>query len=129
MFPTILIRTSTTTKDIHVADNKRETINVADSQRVETPFNALDSLPLVRFAQWTAAIINTGYIPTGTFLDIGNIQEILQVNDHEKVHVGLPFRTNEKLMKHVSLEASVGYGFREARREHRADARLRRSFL
>lgn len=113
VFPTILIRTSTTAKDIHVADNKRETINVADSQRVETPFNALDSLPLVRFAQWTAAIINTGYIPTGTFLDIGNIQEILQVNDHEKVHVGLPFRTNEKLMKHVSLEASVGYGFRD----------------
>ena len=46
-------------------------------------------------------------------MDIGNIQEILQVNEHEKVHVGLPFRTNEKLMKHVALEASVGYGFRD----------------
>ena len=73
----------------------------------------MDSLPIIRFAKWTAAIINTGYIPTGTVIDIGNIQEILQVNEHEKVHVGLPFRTNEKLMKHVALEASVGYGFRD----------------
>jgi hypothetical protein len=46
-------------------------------------------------------------------VDIGHIEEILQVNKHEGVHVGLPFRTNEKLMKNVSLEASLGYGFKD----------------
>ena len=116
VFPTILIRNTinaenadqpTTNHQLQTTNHQPQTTNP------DTLFSALDSLPVVRFAKWTAAIINTGYIPTGTFVDIGNIQEILQVNEHEKVHVGLPFRTNEKLMKHVSLEASLGYGFRD----------------
>ena len=73
----------------------------------------VEELPLVRTARWLAAIITTGYIPTGTCVDIGHIEEILQVNRHETVHLGLPFRTNEKLWRNVSLEASVGYGFRD----------------
>ena len=73
----------------------------------------LDSLPIIRTARWLAAIITTGYIPTGTCVDIGHIEEILQVNRHETVHLGLPFRTNRKLWRNVSLEASVGYGFRD----------------
>ena len=73
----------------------------------------LDSLPLIRTARWLAAIITTGYIPTGSAVDIGHIEEILQVNQHETVHLGLPFRTNEKLWRNVSLEASLGYGFRD----------------
>lgn len=73
----------------------------------------LEQMPLVRTAQWIAAIINTGYIPTGTKVDIGKAAEILQVNHYEGVHVGLPLRTNEKLWKRVSLEAYVGYGFRD----------------
>ena len=110
VFPTILLRTTTNAEGVDTSSITNHQSSIA---KVDTTLATLDSLPLVRFAQWTATIINTGYIPTGTFLDIGNIQEILQVNDHEKVHVGLPFRTNEKLMKHVSLEASVGYGFRD----------------
>lgn len=73
----------------------------------------LDSLPLIRTARWLAAIITTGYIPTGSAVDIGHIEEILQVNQHETVHLGLPFHTNEKLWRNVSLEASLGYGFRD----------------
>ena len=46
-------------------------------------------------------------------MDIGHIEEILQVNKHEGVHIGLPFRTNERFSKVVSLEASVGYGFKD----------------
>ena len=108
VFPTILLRNTTAAEE-----QSPITYHQSPISKVDTTLATLDSLPLVRFAQWTATIINTGYIPTGTFVDIGNIQEILQVNDHEKVHVGLPFRTNEKLMKHVSLEASLGYGFRD----------------
>ncbi len=109
-FPSVMLRhtlTGTTTQ------TGAPLAAVADTAANDA-FAALDSIPLVRFAKWTAAIINTGYIPTGTCIDIGNIQEILQVNQHETVHVGLPFRTNQRLMKHVSLEASVGYGFRDA---------------
>ena len=79
----------------------------------DSTFTALDSLPLIRTAKWFATIATTGYIPTGSFLDIGHVEEILQVNHHEGVHVGIPFRTNEKLSKIVSLEASVGYGVKD----------------
>ena len=81
--------------------------------RTDSAFAKLDSIPLVRAAKWFATIVTTGYIPTGTPVDIGHIEEILQVNQHESVHIGLPFRTNEKMSKIVSLEASVGYGFRD----------------
>jgi hypothetical protein len=79
----------------------------------DSVFAALDSLPIMRAAKFFATIATTGYIPTGTPVDIGHVEEILQVNQHETVHVGLPFRTNEKLSKVVSLEASVGYGFKD----------------
>ena len=79
----------------------------------DSAFAALDSLPIIRTAKWIATIATTGYIPTGTAVDIGHIEEILQVNRHEGVHIGLPFRTNEQFSKVVSLEASVGYGFKD----------------
>lgn len=81
----------------------------------DSAFAALDSLPIIKTAKWFATIATTGYIPTGSFLDIGHIEEILQVNHHEGVHLGLPFRTNEKMSKIVSLEASVGYGIKDRR--------------
>lgn len=108
-FPSLMLRHSLTGASTH---GTTVPVQAADSV-TQDAFAALDSLPLVRFAKWTATIINTGYIPTGTCIDIGNIQEILQVNEHETVHVGLPFRTNQRLMKHVSLEAAVSYGFRD----------------
>ncbi len=68
--------------------------------------------PTLRFASWLGRIIATGYIPTGTALDFGHVQEILQVNQTEGVHVGIPLRTNERLWKNVSMEAAIGYGFK-----------------
>ena len=68
--------------------------------------------PSLRFASWLGHIIGTGYIPTGTAIDFGHVQEILQVNATEGVHVGIPLRTNERLWKNVSLEAAMGYGFK-----------------
>ena len=68
---------------------------------------------MVKFATWLAQIISTGYIPTGTAIDFGHVQEILQVNKIEGVHVGIPLRTNERLWENVSLEAAVGYGFKD----------------
>lgn len=85
----------------------------AGPSKADSAFATLDSLPVIRVAKWFATIATTGYIPTGTPVDIGHIEEILQVNRHEGVHVGLPFRTNEQFSDIVSLEASVGYGFKD----------------
>ena len=116
VFPTLLLTTGLTNREaihreaIHPEAIHREAIASPDSA-----FAALDSMPIIRTAKWIATIATTGYIPTGTAVDIGHIEEILQVNKHEGVHFGLPFRTNEKMSKTVSLEASVGYGIRDRR--------------
>ena len=66
-------------------------------------------------AKFAATVLTTGYIPTGTCIDIGNIREILDFGESEFVHLGLPLRTNERLWKNVSLEAAAGYGFHDQR--------------
>lgn len=116
VFPTLLL--STTLRNPSVTSLQggpvspiMTTPQAASEQ--ENAFSTLDSLPLIRTAKWFATIATTGYIPTGTKVDIGHIQEILQVNQHEGVHFGLPFRTNERFSEIVSLEASVGYGIRD----------------
>lgn len=130
LFPTVLLRQHLRAKQRDIANAQRSEMDsvglfmphgserINDTGRAETDsvseaFDALAATPVVRTAKWFATIITTGYIPTGTRLDIGHIEEILQVNKHEGVHVGLPLRTNEKLWKNVSLEAAVGYGFRD----------------
>ena len=110
-FPTILLKHSLRATDT-IAPPVSDTLGTTISA-FESGMAALDTIPLIRTARWLATIITTGYIPTGTCVDIGHIEEILQVNEHETVHLGLPFRTNEKLWRNVSLEASVGYGFRD----------------
>lgn len=123
VFPTVLIRHSFSKKDKtsikpevyadslgYVAESVTD-----DTASLVSPMDSLLQTPLVRTATWFAIIAMTGYIPTGTYVDIGHVQEILQVNEHEGVHFGLPFRTNEKLWRNVSLEAAVGYGWRDQR--------------
>ena len=118
VFPTLLLNTRLTNPQAAVArdldiSSSRHLENNPIPTAADSAFAALDSLPIIKVAKWFATIATTGYIPTGTFLDIGHIEEILQVNQHEGVHFGLPFRTNEKLSKVVSLEASVGYGIKD----------------
>ena len=117
VFPTVLLTNTLRNPNISLSPVNGQQL-IANSQQpasaeADSAFATLDSLPVVRVAKWIATIATTGYIPTGTPVDIGHVQEILQVNQHEGVHVGLPFRTNEKMSKWVSLEASVGYGFRD----------------
>ena len=116
VFPTLLLTTSMRNERSQASSmSAAEPLNgdTALNDESDSAFNALDSLPLIRTAKWIATIATTGYIPTGTAVDIGHVEEILQVNQHEGVHIGLPFRTNEKLSKVVSLEASVGYGIKD----------------
>lgn len=122
VFPTLLLTTrlanSVSPKDgLSASDasglSAERSVSPQEGLSADSAFAALDSLPIIRTAKWFATIVATGYIPTGTPVDIGHIEEILQVNKHEGVHIGLPFRTNERFSKLVSLEASVGYGFKD----------------
>ena len=121
-FPSLLITTSLTNPAAQQSVSPQDGLSAERSVSpqdgltpTDSAFQALDSLPVIRAAKWFATIATTGYIPTGTPVDIGHIEEILQINRHEGVHVGLPFRTNEKFSKVVSLEAAVGYGFKDRR--------------
>ena len=112
--PNMIVENSPTTDEEVPSDVESSSLQTDESGlSTDSAFAALDSIPLMRAAKWFATIAVTGYIPTGTPVDIGHIEEILQVNKHEGVHIGLPFRTNEKMSKVVSLEASVGYGFKD----------------
>lgn len=82
------------------------------------------SSPIYRTAEWLAYAIQTGYLSTGTWLDLGNYTEFLRYSDYEGLHLGLPFRTNEKLMPHVSLEGYVAYGFRDRGVKWKAAAKV-----
>ena len=116
VFPTLLLTTSLTNKnaaasrDLEVSTSRH--LDTSTAAADSAAFAKVDSLPIIRAAKFFATIALTGYIPTRTPVDIGHVEEILQVNRHEGVHVGLPFRTNEKFSKVVSLEAAVGYGFK-----------------
>ena len=120
VFPTLLLTTNLRNPNLSAERSISGAVSQQSGLTAETgpspdsiAFAKLDSLLIMRAAKWFATIATTGYIPTGTFLDIGHVEEILQINRHEGVHVGLPFRTNEKMSKVVSLEASVGYGFKD----------------
>ena len=107
VFPTLLLTTNLRNKETLVYRD-HEITGSQDHEftsliQTDSAFAALDSIPLMRTAKWFATIATTGYIPTGSFLDIGHIEEILQVNQHEGVHVGLPFRTNAHVDIFLSL--------------------------
>jgi hypothetical protein len=73
--------------------------------------NDLNNTPLLRTAKWIADILFTGYIPVGK-IDIGKIEQLIRLTDIEGWRLTLPFRTNEKLWKNISLGGYVGYGFK-----------------
>lgn len=78
--------------------------------------------PFVRLASWLAYALHTGYISTGTPIDIGRAVEIIGYSRYEGLHLGLPFRTNERLFPHVSFEGYVAYGLRDRGLKYKAQA-------
>jgi len=110
LFPTILI----------TSDNRFDIGRLATEQTLsESPAHVLlsesdstkNDIKVFRVATWLAHIISTGYIPTGTKVEIGNVSEILQINPWETARLGFPLRTNEKFSRIVCLEGYAAYGF------------------
>ena len=119
VFPTVLLQSGIRTTDTAATFPTPASIPYLHSDSATVPvaedplFAALDSVPLIRVAKFAATVLTTGYIPTGTCVDIGNIREIIDFGESEYVHIGLPLRTNARLWKNVSLEAAVGYGWHD----------------
>lgn len=113
-FPTLLFTTHLTTDNPAPIYSPQKT-EYKQNIEVDTDsiFHTLDSLPIIRIAKWVGSIIATGYIPTGTPVDIGHVTEIIQTNRHEGFHVGIPLRTNASFSQRVALEAAVGYGVKD----------------
>ncbi|MGN0208385.1 MAG: carboxypeptidase-like regulatory domain-containing protein, partial [Paludibacteraceae bacterium] len=133
LFPTVLMRTEIRPTPALPTREGERIVSIDGGSSKPSPFGVpasnaqrgtlvggdggglLDSLPLIRVAKFAATVLTTGYIPTGTCVDIGNIREIVDFGESEWVHLGLPLRTNERLWKNVSLEAAAGYGFHDQR--------------
>ncbi len=114
LFPSLLTRQSYTAAPMERIEPEQTTTRPVSPAFVSpTMKNDTSDLWLFRVASWIGYLVHTGYARTGTCIDIGNVMELLQFNRYETVHVGLPFRTNERLMKHVSLEGYIGYGFKD----------------
>ncbi len=104
LFPTLLVNKNITLAadyDMFSRDNIQR----------DTTMEVLRKLPFFRTVNFFATTILTGYIPTGTAVDIGRVPEILRVNPIETVRLGLPLRTNARMSRSVCLEAYAAYGF------------------
>lgn len=97
-FPTVLIE--------HRKRRVASDVNVD----VDTMMAKVEDSPIMRTARFFAYVIQNAYIPTGTKVEIGNVSEIIHVNNQEQVRLGLPLRTSPTLWKNVCLEAYAAYG-------------------
>lgn len=113
IFPTVLL-----TKEIHPAHHlelsaDRDESLIATDSAFSAALDTLNATPLFRFAKFCAYVIQTGYFPTRTPVEIGRLTETIKYNQQEGLRVGIPLRTTEALWRNVSLEAYVAYGIRD----------------
>ena len=99
----------------HYTDSiSKPTGNFASSnftvETLDEKLKDLNNTPLLRTAKWIADVMFTGYMDVGKF-DIGKVEQIIRITDPEGLRLTLPFRTNEKLWKNISLGGYIGYGF------------------
>ncbi|MCQ2345969.1 MAG: DUF5686 and carboxypeptidase regulatory-like domain-containing protein [Paludibacteraceae bacterium] len=111
-FPTLLINSYVEGRknepDSQTKDEYTHHISDGDSTVA-----AVSELPLIRTAKFLAYIIQTGYIPTGSYIEVGKVNEIIRFTPQEGMRLGIPLRTSEKLWKNVCLEAYAAYGFKD----------------
>jgi len=100
---------------------KSEIATLPDDSILDAAQDSIMQQPLFRFLRWATITGYTGYMPTGTPVDIGLISDIIHYSPEEKLHMGLPFKTNEKMSRYVSLGGYVGYGLRDHGVKYKAE--------
>ena len=111
--PEIFVKRTATfqSTDTNVPQTENFARSKYNQDTLDEKLGALNNTPLLRSAKFVANILFTGCIPFG-IIDVGKIEQILRRTDIEGVRLALPFHTNEKLWKDVSLGGFVGYGFK-----------------
>lgn len=112
IFPSVLI-TQEMANGLNAVGTQNATFHDITPERdsIVAAIDTLNNTPLFRVARFLAYSVSTGYIPTGSYVEVGNVSEILKITPQETVRLGLPLRTSEKLWKNICLEAYAAYGF------------------
>lgn len=76
---------------------------------LNTQIKTLNETPILKTAKWLADVILTGYMQIGK-VDIGKIQNIIRLSEVEGLRLSLPFKTNERLWKNLSIGGHIAYG-------------------
>lgn len=109
IFPTLLLTRET---NIHSGYHPQESLNnVAPNETLILP--ALDSLKnttIFKTAKLAAYILQTGYIPTSKYVEVGKIHHLIKYNPQVGLQVGIPLQTTKELWENVSIETLVAYG-------------------
>ena len=108
-FPTLLLTRETETSPAPLKEGEARTAAHTDTAFVSA-VDMLNDTPLFRFARFCAYVIQTGYLPTSKYVEVGRLTETLKYSQQEGLRVGVPLRTTEALWKNVSLEGFVAYG-------------------
>lgn len=109
-FPTVLITHQSGLKPI---SQMPEMAIVPEMALVDSALQEVKQSPIIKVASFFAYAIQTGYIPTGSYVEIGPVNELIRTTPQEGLRLGVPLRTSEKLMKHFALQGYVAYGFRD----------------
>lgn len=112
-FPTLLITKEITPLSDTIAPLAGRVSQFPADTVLTAAFDSLNSTPLFRFAKFCAYVIQTGYFPTNTPVEVGRLTETLKYNPQEGLRVGIPLRTTQDLWRNVSLEGYVAYGLRD----------------
>ena len=113
IFPTLLLaREIEWDNDISdlKAFNNFNNLNEIDNDIILPALDSLNNTPLFKTAKFLAYVLNTGYIPTNKYVEVGKIHHLIKYNSQEGLRLGVPLRTTEALWKNVSLEAMIAYG-------------------
>ena len=111
IFPTLLLnRRNTFLANEQVATISDSTMFTHQEDLILPALDSLNNTPLFKTAKFFAYVIQTGYIPTNKYVEVGKIHHLIKFNQQEGLRVGIPLRTTEELWKNVSLEALVAYG-------------------
>ena len=111
--PEIFIKKSTTfhSTDSNVQQKSNFAQSVYNETTLDEKLSELNNTPLLRSAKWIADVVFTGSMPVGK-IDIGKIEQIIRITDIEGLRLTLPFHTNKKLWKNISIGGYIGYGFK-----------------
>jgi len=111
--PEIFIKKSTTfhSTDSNVQQKSNFAQSVYNETTLDQKLSELNNTPLLRSAKWIADVVFTGSMPVGK-IDIGKIEQIIRITDIEGLRLTLPFHTNKKLWKNISIGGYIGYGFK-----------------